>query len=108
MAADILFGKNRMWSARMVGFCELLERVQKISGHDLATYLKNFAIAKTVECLDLDQIENRDVRMRLAQCILLAATGWLEELRADSTTSPGEIKGIQKLVALSEEYLKGR
>ena len=89
-----------MWSARTAGFIELLDRVQKQSGE---SYAELFDFAKAVGCLCVDKVEDREARMRLTQSILLATTEWLEDLRANLETN--EITGVQKLRALSEQYL---
>ncbi|HEX5218593.1 MAG TPA: hypothetical protein VFZ59_03410 [Verrucomicrobiae bacterium] len=105
MSADILFGKNRMWSARTAGFNELINRVRLLCANGDAVIKEHLKLAEDMGCLSVDDVPDPAERAKLASHILTASMQLLEELQADAGTNPEELRGVRDLLRLSREYL---
>jgi len=105
MAADILFGCGRSWSALTAGFNEIMGRAKRLCGPDDAEIADAFAFAQVVGCLAIYEYQDRNVRIRLTQKILIAAREFVDELTANPSEQAWDIQNLRKLVDMASGYL---
>lgn len=105
MAADIFFDNNHAWSVNSAGFFEVMRRAIEKCHDDEAVLVDLLSFAKEMRCLSVDRYKEREIRVALTVRIRDAAHDYIQELHANPTAIPDEIKSVEVLIGLAQSYL---
>jgi len=83
----------------------MMRRATKKCHRDEPELLSMFSEAEEVRCLSINLCENRDMQSGLTERILDAAREKLEELRADPTVHPEDVRIVKELADLAQTHL---
>lgn len=106
MAADIFFTDTWAWSTSSAFFEDLMERARAKCRADEAPLVKIFSNAADLRCLGINLLKDRDLQMVVTERTLEAASDTLDELRADSKVSAGDLKTVSELVSMAQAHLR--
>src|SRR5438309_2356834 len=99
MAGDILFGRNRIWSAEATLFDEALRRAEAHCGGD-AVIGALLCYAREISSLPIQRYRRKEIRVNLLRALQEGAAQWLEALA--NASSQGDSRTAQSLKRLVE------